>query len=424
MIRRPPRSTLFPYTTLFRSDLTEGGCLVGPKILGDLGADVIKIEKPGGSPSRIGPYYKDVADPEKSLFWFAYNVNKRGITLDIDTADGQEIFKQLVRTADVVMESFEPGYMDCLGLGYADLSRINPRIIMTSITLFGQTGPKAHYKGRDMIGWAGGGYLYVCGEPDKSPVWVSFPQALLLGGAEAASGTMTALFNRETGGEGQQVDVSIQECMIWPTMNATIMWDVTKADLVRPGWAFRVPGRGLRMRQGVRCKDGYVVIHLVGGATQAHIVTMSGLVKWMDEEGVAPEWLKKIDWVIDYDASKLTQEQIDRVENAIESFVMTKTKMEFYDGAVKRHLLAAPASSGKDIWENPQLRARDYWQELEHPELGSKVSYCGPFFKMSETPIHYRMRAPLIGEHNEQVYVQELGFSKEKLFLLRQAGII
>jgi len=119
-------------------DLTEGGCLVGGKILADLGTDVIKIEPPGGSSSRnIGPFYKDIPDPEKSLFWFAYNANKRGITLDITTADGQALFSRLVKTADIVLESFELGYLDSLGLGYRHLSQVRPEIILTSITPFG-----------------------------------------------------------------------------------------------------------------------------------------------------------------------------------------------------------------------------------------------------------------------------------------------
>ena len=121
-------------------DLTDDKGFFCGKILGDLGADVIKIEKPGGDPARrIGPYYRNIPDPERNLHWFAYNLNKRGITLDIETADGKELFKRLARTSDFVIESTLPGYMDQLGLGYPDLSALHPRIIMTSITHFGLT---------------------------------------------------------------------------------------------------------------------------------------------------------------------------------------------------------------------------------------------------------------------------------------------
>jgi crotonobetainyl-CoA:carnitine CoA-transferase CaiB-like acyl-CoA transferase len=133
--------------------------MIGPRMLGDLGADIIKIEPPGGSASRIAPFYKEIPDPEKSLFWFAYNLNKRGITLDITKPEGQRFFLQLVKTADVIIESFEPGYMCRLGLGYEQLCDIKPDIIVTSITPFGQNGPKSHYKGSDLSAWASGGLI-------------------------------------------------------------------------------------------------------------------------------------------------------------------------------------------------------------------------------------------------------------------------
>ena len=143
---------LSPYRIL---DLTnERGFLCG-KLMADLGASVIKIEKPGGDPARsMGPFYHDIPDPEKSLYWFAFNTNKRGITLDIETADGQAIFKRLMKNIDIVIESFDPGYMDKLGLGYSALSQLNPGVIMTSITGFGQTGPYKDYKAPDIVVWA------------------------------------------------------------------------------------------------------------------------------------------------------------------------------------------------------------------------------------------------------------------------------
>src|SRR4030043_844506 len=175
-------------------DLTEGGCMLGGRLLGDLGADVIKIEPPGGSLSRSEPFYKETIDPEKSLLWFAYNHNKRGITLDLSKVEGQNLFKDLVKTTDVILESFEPGYLSGFKLGYSDLCQIKQDIILTSITPFGQSGPKGHYKGSDLTAWASGGYLYICGNPDRAPTWVSFPQASLFGGAEAAIGSLVALW--------------------------------------------------------------------------------------------------------------------------------------------------------------------------------------------------------------------------------------
>lgn len=309
-------------------DLTEGGCMIGAKILGDLGADVIKIEPPGGSPSRIAPFYKDIAEPEKSLSWFAYNINKRGITLDLTKVDSKKKFKKLIETADVVMESFSPGYMKRLGLGYEDLCQIKPDIIMTSITPFGQNGPKSHHKGSELTAWASSGYLYICGNPDRAPTWISCPQAFLHGGLEAAVGTMTALWHWQLTGEGQYVDVSLQESAMSPNMNVLQMWDVLKLNFRRIGGYMFVPSTGVRQPVYFKCKDGYVLILLQGGS-EPFMSSSARLVEWMVEEGMASYWLKKIDWAIDYDANKMTQDTADQGGAEVERFTLTKTKESY-----------------------------------------------------------------------------------------------
>jgi crotonobetainyl-CoA:carnitine CoA-transferase CaiB-like acyl-CoA transferase len=415
-------SALSPYRIL---DLTEGGCMIGARMLGDLGADVIKIEPPAGSPSRIAPFYKDIQDPEKSLFWFAYNSNKRGITLDISKVDGQEIFKRLLETADVVMESFEPGYMVKLGLGYDSLSQVRPDLIMTSISLFGQDGPKANYKGSDLTAWASSGFLYLCGEPEFPPVRVSFHQALLFGGAEAAAGTMTALWHRQMTGEGQYVDTSIQECAISPTFQGVATWDLKKYDILRCVMSFRSPGTGVQFGAPIlECKDGHVGIIVQGGGNPALPVSNRNLVNWMDEEGMADDWLKAMNWKTDYHILNVTQDLVDRVNEAVAKFCATKTKAELYEGAIKRGILLSPVANFKDIREDPQLKARDFWLSLTHPELGEDIAYPGPFLRLSESPIKYQRRAPLIGEHNSEVYQKEMGFSSDELICLKQAGVI
>jgi len=177
-------TALGPYRVL---DLTDEKGLLCGMLLAGLGADVIKVERPGGDLARnIGPFYDDIPHPEKSLLWFAYNLNKKGITLNIETVDGREIFKRLVKTSDFVIESFPPGYMARLGLDYSALSQINPRIIMTSITPFGQTGPYRDYKGSDLICMASGGLMYVSGDPDRPPVRITIPQAYCHAGAHLA----------------------------------------------------------------------------------------------------------------------------------------------------------------------------------------------------------------------------------------------
>src|SRR4030042_1943872 len=184
-------------------DLTEGGCMLGGKLFADMGADVIKIEPPDGSASRIQPYYKNTPDPEKSLFWFSYNTNKRGITLDLQKPESREIFKKLAAKVDIIIESSTAGYMDDLKLGYADICKVKPDIIYVSISPFGQTGPKAHYLASDLSSVASSGYLNACGDPDRAPVWIGCPESCQYAGAEAAIGAMMAYWYRLNTGEGQ-----------------------------------------------------------------------------------------------------------------------------------------------------------------------------------------------------------------------------
>jgi benzylsuccinate CoA-transferase BbsE subunit len=415
------KSALSPYRVL---DLTGGGCLIGGRMLADMGAEVVQIEPPGGSPSRIAPFYKDIPDPEKSLFWFAYCANKRGITLDILRPEGQDLFKKLVSTADIVIESFAAGFLDCLNLGYADLIKVKPDIILTSISIFGQKGPKAHYEGSDLTAWASGGYLYACGNPDRAPNWISFPQTGLFGGAEAAIGSLTALRHRTNTGSGQQVDVSLQECAISPNLNVMQMWGTNHIEFRRVGGYMYIPRTGVRQAIYFKCRDGYIMV-LAQGGTEPFVSSSARFVAWMAEEGMAPDWLKKLDWKVDYDAATMGQEIADKVEAAFERFTLTKTKAELYEeGAIKRGVLIAPVATTRDISQDIQLKARDYWVKLEHPELGADVNYCGPFVKMSGTPIHYRNRAPLIGEHNREIYGGELGIPDEELAVLKEKGVI
>jgi len=176
---------LSPYRVL---DLTDEKGLLCGKLLADLGADVIKVEKPGGDQARnIGPFYHDIVSPETSLFWFAYNTNKRSITLDFETRDGRGIFEKLVKTADFVVESFPPDYLAGLGLDYGSLAKINPRIIVASITAFGHTGPYARYKGSDIVVFAMGMLMSQTGDRDRPPLQVSFPQSFLNASGDAAA---------------------------------------------------------------------------------------------------------------------------------------------------------------------------------------------------------------------------------------------
>lgn len=406
-------------------DLTnEKGLLCG-KILADFGADVIKVEPPSGDPTRnIGPFYKDIVHPEKSLFWFAYNLNKKGITLNIETVDGQEIFKRLAKTADFVIESFPPGYMQGLGLDYPELEKSNSRLIMVSITPFGQTGPYNGYKANDMIVWAMGGMMYISGDDDRPPVQVTFPQAYLQAGAEAAVGAMTAHYYRELTGEGQYVDVSAQESVIWGTFNIQNLWQMNKVIFRRGSHLGSLRGTGDYLWNPIvwACKDGYIHGLMRGGALPVFRMTCENLTKWMTETGEAGE-LENYDWS-QWDSLAITQKEVTHQHEIIEAFFAKHTKREIFEEGLKRRFTFNPISNAKDMVESPQFATRDFFIKVEHPELGDTLTYCGAWLKLSETPLVVRRRAPLIGEHNEEIYRGELGFSKEQLASLKQAKVI
>ena len=402
-------------------DLTDDKGFLCGKVLADLGVDVIKIERPGGDPARrIGPFWGDTPDPQKSLYWFAYNSNKRGITLNIETADGREIFKKLVKTADFIIESFPPGYMDNLGIGYSTLSNIYPRIIWASVTPFGLNGPYRDYKDSDIVVMGMSGTLYQTGEFDGPPVHISMPQACLHAGADAAVGCMVAYYHREKTGEGQHVDVSMQQSAAWFQANAIPYWEFNGAVLRRAG-AFRAgTSKDVGQRQVWPCKDGYVFFAVIGGRTGAK--TLSALVEWMHSEGKATDFLRNMDWD-NFDMFSVTRDVMSQISKPVGEFFLRHTGKELLEGAVPRQISIGPLSSMNDLLNDECLKARNFWVEIEHPELGTSITYPREFVRSSEKSFAIRFRAPLIGEHNAEVY-NEIGLSMQDLILLKQAGII
>jgi benzylsuccinate CoA-transferase BbsE subunit len=402
-------------------DLTdEKGFLCG-KILADLGADVIKIERPGGKDGgRIGPFWRDIPDPEKSLYWFSYNVNKRGITLDIEIADGQEILKKLVRTADFVIESFPPGYMDQIGLGYNALMEINRGIVAVSITPFGQKGPYRDFKASDIIVMGMSGLLYLTGDADRAPLNISIPQSHLLAGADAAVGAMIAYYHREKTGIGQHVDVSMQQSVAWFLANTIPYWEMSGTNLMRAGVLRSMNARDTLQRQVWPCKDGYVFFFILGGLTGAK--TSRQLVKWMDDEGMGDEYLRNLEWE-SFDMGTTTQDVLDRISKPVGGFFLTRTRKEILEAAIKRNISICSLSSMEDLVHDRNLKERHFWTEIDHPELGIKLPYPRQFAKVSVKPVTTRFRAPLIGEHNSEVY-GEIGLSSRDLAVLKQAGVI
>jgi crotonobetainyl-CoA:carnitine CoA-transferase CaiB-like acyl-CoA transferase len=402
-------------------DLTnEQGFFCG-RVLADLGVDVIKVEKPGGDPARnIGPFYKDMANPETSLFWFAYNANKRGMTLNIECCDGQAIFKSLVKTADFVIESFPCGYMDSLGLGYSALEKINPGIIMASISPFGATGPYRDYKSCELVNMAMSGLMNLSGDPDRPPVIISFHHACLHAGAQAAVAMLAAGYWREETGKGQHIDVAIRESIIQMIAQPIAHWTINRVRVRRAGQHRIGWGPGL-VRQIWPCQDGFVIFLLGGGGLRAR--TNRALTTWIDSEGMASDFMNEFNWDT-FDMAATTEDVIRTLEEAIGKFFLRHTKAELFEEGARRRVDIYPVNDCRDIAEDVQLKERGFWTWVEHPELGVNLTYPGAFIKSSETCIGVRHRAPLIGEHNEDIYTKELGLSRAQLATLKQGNII
>ena len=394
----------------------EKGSLCG-RVLGDMGAEVIKVEKSNGDPARrLGPFYHDDPNPEMSLHWWALNGNKKGITLDITKSAGREIFRRLAQKADFVVESFSPGYLEQLGLGYSGLKEENPRIIVASITPFGQEGPYKDFIGPDIIIQSLGGMLDLCGDPDRPPVRISFPQAYFFASLDAVTALLIALYNRNQCGEGQYIDVSAQESVVWNTWASLYYWEMLREIPRRVGLKQQITSVALRQFHWP-CKDGTVAFSLFGGALGANIANNENIVAWMDSKGMAPDYLKKYNWRA-LDFSTISQDELDRLEEPIGRFFLTLTKEEFFKGMRERQILGAPLCTSKDIVKDPHLKARNFWKEVNHPELGINVTYPG-FVLPSPSK-----RAPLIGEHNEDIYIGKLNLSKGDLVMLKEEGII
>ncbi len=409
-------SLLGPYRALDLCD--EMGMLCG-KVLADLGADVIKIEKPSGDPARnLGAFYQDSPDPEKNLLWFAYNTSKRGITLNIETKQGQKIFKDLAKSADFILESSPPGYMASLGLDYAELSQLNPGIIMTSITPFGQTGPYKDFKSSDLIAMGTGGLMSIQGDPDRAPLRFSVEQCYPQAGGQAAAASMIAFHYRQMTGQGQHIDMSIQECIITASFEVQSYWDLLKVNQQRGGTR---PARGkLKFTLIYKCKDGYIswriFVAAQGNKTNA-------LVDLMRDWGELEPELENVDFS-KIDMNDISQEEIDPWEEGFSKFFARHTREELLVEAAKRDVMLFPVNNAEDLLSDKQLNSRGFWIEIEHPELNTTITYPGAPFKSTEAQWRISRRAPLIGEHNHEIYKAELGLTKEELRMLKEQGVI
>jgi crotonobetainyl-CoA:carnitine CoA-transferase CaiB-like acyl-CoA transferase len=402
---------------------TERGQMCG-QILGDLGADVIKVEPPGGSPARsLKPFFADQPGPERSVFWWAYNRNKRGITLDLETAEGRDLMRQLAARADIVIESDNPGALARRGIGYGDLSTINPALVYVSITPFGQDGPKASYADSDLIVMAASGVMILYGDEDRPPLRMSVPQAYLHASADAAGAALIAYYDRLNTGLGQQVDVAAQESLTL-AQQSTLLAATIGADETRR-MAGGVKMGPIRVPLVWEAKDGLVTCVFLFGSALG--VFARKLINYIYDQGFCDQATRDKDWIAYGDMLLTGREpfaEYERIKGVVAAFLRSMTKAESFDLARRHGFLIAPLATTDDVLENPQFIAREYWQTIEDRELGLKLTYPGPFARLSATPIEYRHRPPRVGEHNREIYVGDLGLSEREFGDLARLGII
>jgi len=301
---------------------------------------------------------------------------------------------------------------------------------MTSISGFGRTGPYKDYKAAEITLWSLSGEGYVTGDPDRAPLMPSFPIGYYFAATSAAVGTVVALYDRVFSGEGQHVDAPAYLGLAWASgPEVQGLWSIDKTIVKRSGGTWLRPQTGTRgaavkyisLPLIYKCKDGY--LRFMPFVEVGMLPSTMGLTAWVIEEGMAGETLKKVDWRT-WNWQTVSQETVDDITQSFSRFFNQYTKAELWEGAQKRGIQLYPLLTVSDMLDFEQLNLRDYWEEVYHPELDTTVTYPGAFVKMTESPCTIRCRAPLIGEHNEDIYEKEFGFSKEELQVLKKGKVI
>jgi crotonobetainyl-CoA:carnitine CoA-transferase CaiB-like acyl-CoA transferase len=398
-----PAGLLAGYRVL---DLTDARGAYCTKTLADLGAEVIKVEPPGGCSSRrLPPFAGDQPGPERSLFHLYYHAGKRSVTLDLDSPSGQALFRRLVATADALVEAAPPGWMDARGIGYAALAALNPGLVYTALTGFGQTGPRRAYEAPEPVIAALGGIHYQCGLPDGPPCAPPGHFAYGVASAFATLGTLVALFARGATGRGQYVDVAALEC-------ATLVTDSGIPKYARTG---QVPGREGTTYASITpgglypCKDGYV--RIVGGQPRH----WRALVRWMGEpaEFADPAW----------EGREVRNRERARIDAAVAAFTARFTRAELFEQGQAAGVPVTPVNTPAEFVESAFAAERGYFGTITHPLVGT---YCAPNpgFHLDGAPAATPGPAPLLGQDNHAVYCGELGLTLEELEALAAAGVV
>lgn len=386
-------------------DLTEG--LAGPrctKILAELGADVIKIEPPGGDECRhYGPFVGERLDPEASAMFLYLNLNKRGATLNLEAERGKELLRQLVVTADILVENFPPGTMDALGLGYAALREVNPGLVMTSLSNFGATGKYRDYAATDLVLYALGGQMYVSGEYDRHPLTHAYNQSQLAAGMNAAVATLAALHHQRETDRGQHVDVSIFECVV----------SMVQLPPARYAYTGGIETRGPKRRPAfvkgfIAVKNGYIGLNASGRNSWQTFADFLGVPELTTER---------------FDTASARSRNAAELNALLHAALKERDKDEFWHNAVANSFTFQMVQRPEEAAASSQLAARDFFVEVIHPSIGA-VTLPGDTYGFSETPWHVRRPAPLLGQHNAEIYGGILGYSADALRVLRESGVI
>lgn len=369
------------------------------RVLADLGAEVIKIEPPGGCASRFVAPFEDGrdGDPDGSLFWRAYGLGKRSVVLDLDAASDRARLLELVKGADIFIESSTPGTCDDLGLGYDALQALNPALLYVSVTPFGQTGPEAKSPATDLTLSAAGGLTNLQGDGDRPPLPVGYPEAAHHGAVQAAADATLALYARQRDGHGQFLDVSCQSAVAWTLLFATGYPILMDGQNQPASGAQRAERRelmpGVVVPDRARCKDGFLVMTLVLGEVGKR--SFAAMMRWAAEHDALDPDLAAIDWNTMFDllmGGKLAPADLQRAYDQFIAFLGTRTKAEVQARANEGKWLIGPAWTTADLIADPQLVARDFWTEVGgdlHP---------GPFVRLSATPIELERAAPTLGQ--------------------------
>ena len=373
------------------------------RLLGDYGADVLKVEPPTGAAlRRMPPFFGDDPHPEKSLFFLAMNLNKKGATLNLKTVAGRELFKELIPHVDVVVESNKPGYLADLGLGYEALEEINPGLVLTSITPFGQTGPYSQYAGEEIVNYAMGLIMSISGLQGREPLKHGGFQAQYEGGLNGAAATAMALFMQGNTGEGQHVDVSITECVASTMMATQTMYPFIGA--TQP----RRRASGSNFGHPMACEDGWIIVQTGGGATWETIANFFRDPRLHEER------------FTDTAERNRNGDELDRI--VLES-ISERGKWDLFTEAATSRMLFGLVQTPSELADCPQLESRDFYREVDHPVIG-KIRVPAALFNLSLTPYQYTMPAPTLGQHNIEIYVDGLGYTRKDLTVLRQTDSI